>query len=347
MNALDSMLRYLNEYDGKPVGIMEVCGTHTATAARAGLRSLLPAGIRLISGPGCPVCLAASAYIDRLCELAADGCIVASFGDLLRVRGTQGSLLDLKAKGARVEMVYSPLDALKLAQANPDRTVVMAAVGFETTAPSYALAIETAMAQNIGNFRLLTALKRLIPAMNALCGDDTVDAFIAPGHVSAVIGSDCFAPLAERFRKPMVVAGFTAKDMIGAICLLIRHKSEAFTANLYGEVVRPQGNTRALSALEKYFEPGEAYWRGLSLIPESGLYLKEQYAAFDAGSRGLYDEAADRNGCRCGEVLTGKIDPDECPLFGTGCTPANAFGPCMVSAEGACGIRYAGEGYDD
>ncbi len=346
MNDIKRMLQYLREYDGNPVRIMEVCGTHTAAAAKAGLHSLLPPNIRLISGPGCPVCLAASAYIDALCKLAADGCIIASFGDLLRVRGKNGSLLDVKAQGARVEMVYSPLDALKLAQAHPESTVVMAAVGFETTAPSYALALETALSEGIRNFKLLTALKRLIPAMETLCGDDSVDAFLTPGHVAAVIGSDVFIPLAQRFQKPMAVAGFNAADMIAAICLLLSKQNTGYTANLYGEVVRPEGNTKALAMLERYFEPGEAYWRGLSVIPGSGFYLKEDYAEFDAGSRGLLDSIADSGGCRCGEVLTGRINPKECPLFGNVCTPANAFGPCMVSAEGACGIRYAGEGLE-
>jgi len=347
MNARESMLRFLNGYDGKPVRIMEVCGTHTAAAAKAGLRSLLPPKIRLISGPGCPVCLAASAYIDKLCALAADGCIVASFGDLLRVRGTNGSLLDLKARGARVEMVYSPLDALKLARENPDETVVMAAVGFETTAPSYALAVRTAAESGIANFKLLTALKRLIPAMEALCESADVDAFIAPGHVAAVIGSDCFGPLARRFQKPMVVAGFTADAMLSAVCLLVRRLGQGFTANLYNEVVRPKGNVCALEMLDAYFECGDAYWRGLSVIDGSGLYLKRKYADFDAGSRGLYDEDSGKDGCRCGDVLTGRIEPDECPLFGGVCTPQSAFGPCMVSAEGACGIRYTEEGGND
>lgn len=340
MNALENMLAYLKSYARKPLRIMEVCGTHTATAAKAGLRSLLPQNIRLISGPGCPVCLAASAYIDRLCALAEAGSIVVSFGDLLRVRGRNGSLLDAKAQGARVEMVYSPLDALKIAQEHPESTVVMAAVGFETTAPSYALLIETAIEKGIHNIRLLTALKRLIPAMEALCGEEGIDAFIAPGHVAAIIGSDCFAPLAQRFQKPFVVAGFTVEDMVAAICLLMQHKDTAYTANLYGGVVRPQGNAKALMALEKYFEPQEAYWRGLSVIPDSGFYLKEEYSAYDAGSKGLFDTEKDKNGCRCGEVLTGRLEPKECPLFGTVCSPANAFGPCMVSAEGACGILY-------
>jgi hydrogenase expression/formation protein HypD len=220
---------------------------------------------------------------------------------------------------------------------------VLAAVGFETTAPAHALALETAMQRGVRNFKLLTALKRLIPAMEALCADDTVDAFLTPGHVAAVIGSDVFGPLAERFCKPMVVAGFTAENMIAAICLLLGRLDTGFTANLYGEIVRPAGNARALTVLDRYFEPGDAYWRGLSVIGDSGYYLKGAYAEFDAGSRGLCDATADADGCRCGEVLTGRADPAECPLFGASCTPDNARGPCMVSAEGACGIRYAGE----
>lgn len=344
MNSLERMIKYIQSYEGRPVRIMEVCGTHTATAAKAGLRSLLPPDIRLISGPGCPVCLAAPSYIEKLCELAEEGCIIASFGDLLRVRGNSGSLLDMKARGARVEMVYSPLDALKIARTYPKSTVVLAAVGFETTAPAYALALETAMAEGIHNFKLLTALKRLTPAMEALCADDNVNAFITPGHVAAIIGSDVFIPLAQRFKKPMVVAGFEAGEMLAAICLLLSKLGTGYTANLYGEVVRPQGNPKALAMLDKYFEPDDACWRGLSVIPASGFYLKEEFAAFDAGSRGLPDSVADTGGCRCGEVLTGKIDPADCPLFGGVCTPVNAFGPCMVSAEGACGIRYTGEG---
>lgn len=334
------MADYLSAYAGRPVNIMEVCGTHTATAAKGGIRSLLPENIRLISGPGCPVCLAASAYIDRLAALANEGCVIASFGDLLKVRGTAGSLLDAKANGASVEMVYSPLDALSIAQAHPGRTVVMAAVGFETTAPAYALLLKTAAERGVKNIKLLTALKRLIPALEALCTESVVDAFIAPGHVAAIIGSDCFRPLAQRFGKPFVVAGFTPENMLAAICLLVKHAGTSFTANLYGEVVRPEGNEKALEVLGEYFEPDEAYWRGLSVISDSGLYLKDAYNEFDAGSRGLYDAGGDKSGCRCGEVLTGRMRPHECPLFGKGCTPENAFGPCMVSAEGACGIWY-------
>lgn len=340
MNAVNALKKNLSEYRGKPLKIMEVCGTHTATAAKGGIRSLLPPNIRLISGPGCPVCLAASAYIDRLCDLADEGCIIASFGDLLKVKGTKGSLLNARAEGRRIEMVYSPLDALKIARDEPEKTVVMAAVGFETTAPAYALVIQTAIEQGITNIRLLTALKRLVPALEALCAEEDIDAFIAPGHVAAVIGSDCFKPLAQRFHKPFVVAGFTPENMLAAIYLLVNKAGGAFTDNLYGEVVRPEGNMKALAAIEKYFEPGEAYWRGLSLIEDSGFYLKNKYQAYDMGSRGLVDEKSDRYGCRCGEVLTGRLEPSKCPLFKSRCTPENAFGPCMVSAEGACGIWY-------
>ncbi|MDD4797093.1 MAG: hydrogenase formation protein HypD [Eubacteriales bacterium] len=347
MTTVEGMLKLLRAYDGPPLDIMEVCGTHTAVAARSGLRSLLPQRIRLISGPGCPVCLAAPAYIDKLCALAQEGCIVASFGDLLKVRGSGGSLLDARAQGCAVEMVASPMDALAIARHNPQRTVVMAAVGFETTAPTYALALRSAQEEGIGNFRLLTALKRLLPALEALCADGSVDGFIAPGHVAAIIGSDCFTPLARRFGRPFVVAGFTPENMLAALCTIVQKAHTAFAGNLYAEVVRPAGNAKALAVIEAYFEPGEAYWRGLTQIPASGFYLKDRYKQYDAGSRGLHG-GQERGDCRCGDVLTGRLSPVQCPLFGGVCTPQNAVGPCMVSAEGACGIWYReGAAYDD
>ena len=340
---LAPMMAYLAAYRGRPLKIMEVCGTHTATAFRGGIRGLLSPCIRLISGPGCPVCLAASAYIDRLCTYAhSGGHLVVSFGDLLKVKGADGSLLDAKARGGSVEMVYSPLDALKIAASHPEKTVVLAAIGFETTAPAYALMLKTAIEAGIGNIRLLTALKRLIPALEALCLTDGVDAFIAPGHVAAIIGSEVFRPLAARFGKPFAVTGFTPEAMLMAIYLLARRVEAGSVGvdNLYGEVVRPEGNLKALGVISEFFAPGDAYWRGLSVIPDSGLYLREEYAGFDAGSMGLQDALADQRGCRCSEVLTGRIEPGDCPLFGKTCTPENAYGPCMVSAEGACGIWF-------
>lgn len=340
---LGHMMACLAAYHGRPLKIMEVCGTHTATAFKGGIRGMLSPGLLLISGPGCPVCLAASAYVDKLCVFARSGDhIVASFGDLLKVKGTNGSLLDAKAQGGSVEMIYSPMDALKIAVAYPEKTVVMAAIGFETTAPAYALMLKTAIETGIGNIRLLTALKRLIPALEALCLTDGVDAFIAPGHVAAIIGSEVFRPVATRFCKPFAVTGFTPENMLMAIYLLVRRveMGSACVDNLYGEVVRPEGNLKALGVIAEFFTPGDAYWRGLSVIPDSGLYLQGAYAKFDAGSVGLYDATADQRGCRCSEVLTGRVEPKDCPLFGKTCTPENAYGPCMVSNEGACGIWF-------
>jgi hydrogenase expression/formation protein HypD len=220
----------------------------------------------------------------------------------------------------------------------------MAAIGFETTAPAYALMLETAIEMGIGNLKLLTAIKRLIPALEALCMDSSIDAFIAPGHVAAIIGGDIFKPLAARFCKPFAIAGFTPKNMLMALYYLVRQIEEGRSGvkNLYGEVVRPEGNIRALAAIDKYFEPAAAFWRGLCVIEGSGFYLKERYAMFDAGSRDLSDSENDSKGCLCAQVLTGRADPDKCPLFAETCTPENAFGPCMVSAEGACGIWYQG-----
>lgn len=344
-SATERLLESLRAYNGRPIKIMEVCGTHTATAAHAGLYALLPPSIRLISGPGCPVCLAADAYIGRLCELADQGCIIVSFGDLLRVPGPKGTLLDAKARGARVEMVYNPMDALEIARKNPDCTVVMAAVGFETTAPAFALLAREAISQGLTNLRLLTALKRLMPALEALCAGDGPDAFIAPGHVAVILGSDAFIPLAQRFRKPFAVAGFTGEQMLAAIALLVRRIETPYVGNLYGQAVRPEGNPRARSVLEACFTPGETSWRGLGVLADSGLYLKDEFTALDAGSTGLYDAPGREGLCRCGQVLTGIIEPADCPQFGHFCTPQSPMGPCMVSAEGACGIRYLQGGF--
>jgi hydrogenase expression/formation protein HypD len=343
MTGLDEIIRALQTYGGKQVKIMEVCGTHTAAIFKSGIRNLLSPRIKLVSGPGCPVCLACEAYIDKLYGLAADGkTIVASFGDLFKVKGSRGSLQDAKANGGNAELVYSPFEVLEIARKHPEKTVAMAAVGFETTAPLYALLVRSALEQGLSNIRLLTALKRLVPALEMLSAEE-IDAFIAPGHVATVIGSDVFEPLAQKFRKPFAVTGFSPENILAALYyLLIETESgNCGVANLYGEAVRPKGNEKAMSELCEFFETGPAYWRGLSTIEDSGYYLKERYAMFDAGSRGFEDTgSAQAKACQCAQVLTGKIDPGDCPLFGKACTPQNAYGPCMVSAEGACGIWY-------
>ncbi len=342
MDNLQDIIQTLKSYDGRPIKVMEVCGTHTSAIFKSGIRGLLSEKIRLVSGPGCPVCLACEGYIDRLCTLALlKDTIVASFGDLFKVKGTKMSLADARASGGNVALVYSPLDTVKIARENPDKTVVMAAVGFETTAPLYALLIRSCIEQRIENIKVLTALKLLPPALSLLCAED-IDAFLAPGHVAAIIGSDAFIPLAQTFCKPFAVAGFTPENILMALYYLLRQTelNAHCVCNVYGEAVTASGNEKALSILQTFFEPGNAYWRGLSEIESSGLYLKAEYQRFDAGSRGLKDDESETKICRCAQVLTGKIDPEECPLFASACTPQNAYGPCMVSAEGACGIWY-------
>lgn len=338
----EEILKFLKEYDGEEISLMEVCGTHTAAIAREGIRGLISRKIKLVSGPGCPVCVTVSSYIDRLCELAlANGHEVVTFGDMMRVPGSAGSLLDAKARGGRVHMAYSPFDTLKSARENPDTTYVFAAVGFETTAPIYALMIEEALRDNIQNIRFLMSVKTMPAAIEWICTQKSgIAGMIAPGHVSAIIGSAAFAPLAQKYALPFAVAGFEGKDILAAIYALVKLKAQGKVLNLYPSVVREEGNPRAQEQLARIFEPGEACWRGMGGIPGSGLYLREEFMRFDAGSRGLADDA--ETGCMCGEVLTGR-DPVECPLFGKICTPDAPRGACMVSLEGACHSRYTYE----
>lgn len=339
---LGDVLRFLKEYSGPEISIMEVCGTHTAAIAREGIRGLLSGKIRLVSGPGCPVCVTVSSYIDRLCELSqTPGYEVVTFGDMIRVPGSAGSLQDSQAKGGRVRMVYSPFDTLKLAGENPETTFVFAAVGFETTAPIYALMIGEALRENIKNIRFLTSVKTMPAAIGWICSANSgISGMIAPGHVSAVIGSGAFAPLARKYNLPFVVAGFEGQQVLAAIYALIRLKGQGKILNLYPSVVKEEGNLRAQEQLARYFEPDTAYWRGMGGIPGSGLYLREEFMEFDAGSRGLADDA--ETSCMCGEVLTGR-DPSDCPLFGKACTPDHPRGACMVSLEGACYSWYSFE----
>ncbi len=336
----------LEKDQGPRLNLMEVCGTHTAAIAQSGLRSLLPPQVRLVSGPGCPVCVTPSAYIDQLCDLALQpGHLVLCFGDLIRVPGRRGSLGQTIARGGQVRMIYSPLDALEICRTQPDQTIVLAAVGFETTAPSYALLVQRALRESIGNLRLLTALRRMPPALDLLCSADSgIDGFLAPGHVSAIIGSQAYEPYAATYHKPFVVAGFKGEDVLGAIARLVQlcrrdAAGQGVVENAYPSVVRPEGNLKAQAVLAEVFTYEAAAWRGLGVLPESGYRLKGPYAAFDAGPVPA-DEETDLPGCRCGDLMLGKLEPEDCPLFGRACRPENPVGPCMVSTEGACGIHY-------
>ena len=335
----DKLIAFLKGYSGAPIRIMEVCGTHTAAIAKSGIRTILSDKITLLSGPGCPVCVTPDGYIDKLIDLSLSGSTVLSFGDMLRVPGSRGTLSDAKARGGRVRMVYSPFEAIDLCKASPDDNFVMAAVGFETIAPVYALLIERCMQENIRNFKLLCAVKTMPQVLEIMCRED-IHGFIAPGHVAAICGSNAFAPIAQAFKKPFCVAGFSGDDVICAVADLVHSiiKSDHGVHNLYTSVVLPEGNTKALELISRVFEPCDTLWRGLGCVSQSGLKLKSEYAAFDAGDVPVSDGT--HSACRCGDVICGRISPDQCPLFKKICTPQDPKGPCMVSREGACGVWY-------
>lgn len=341
---IDEIAAFLGSYDGEPVTLMEVCGTHTAAISENGIPSMLSPSIRLISGPGCPVCVTVSAYIDRLVELSmtSDTCVV-SFGDLLRVKGSDGRCLrDLQAEGARVKMVYSPFEMLDMAVAEEQTTFVFAAVGFETTAPLYALLLGEAIERKIDNIRLLTALKTMPAVVERLSADakqSGITGFIAPGHVCTVMGSDLFRPIAEQYQIPFAVAGFTGESLLAAIYALVKLHGRGMVVNFYPEAVDASGSERTAALLDEYFEPCAAVWRGLGRIEDSGLRLKEKYARFDIGSELIGIDQLPK-GCHCGEVISGKLSPDRCPLFCGLCTPEHPIGACMVSTEGACFHYY-------
>ena len=338
------VIEYLKSYDGRQLKLMEVCGTHTAAIFKNGIRDLISPKIRLISGPGCPVCVTPTAFIDKCVEYAkADGCELLTFGDMMKVPGTAGSLSENKTE-ADITIMYSPFEAIEKAKANPDVTYVIAAVGFETTAPAYALLVQEAARQGIGNIRLVTALKTAIPALHWICqNQNDIDGFICPGHVSVITGVRVYDELAEQYGKPFVVSGFEAEHILAAIYRIVRQieAGEGRVENMYPNAVKEEGNLKALKAIDDAFESGPAMWRGLGIIENSGLYLRDEYSVYDGGSHGLDEDMELPEGCKCGDVITGRINPDQCPMFAGGrCTPVDPFGPCMVSSEGSCGIWY-------
>lgn len=332
---------------GVSARFMEVCGTHTVSIARSGLKKLLPDSVKLISGPGCPVCVTSQEDIDYAVALARQpGVIVATFGDMVRVPGTETSLLEARASGGRVEVLYSPMDSLSLARENPKEEVVFLAVGFETTAPLIARTVQIVRAEGIPNLSFLVLHKLIPPAMRALLTRKEVqlDGFILPGHVCAVLGSRPFLFLKEEFHLPGVITGFEPEDVLLALFMLLKQKKDdrAEIEIQYRRAVKPEGNIQALKTMEEVFEPQEANWRGLGVIPDSGLGLREPYSGFDARRRFPLNITGSREypECRCGEVLRGVISPRECPLFGKACTPDSPVGPCMVSSEGSCAASY-------
>lgn len=341
---IQKIIEYLKGYDGPEIKLMEVCGTHTASIFKNGIRSLISPKIKLISGPGCPVCVTPAAYIDKCIEYAMmPDHQLLSFGDMLKVPGTEDSLSSAKGKGARVRLMYSPFEALELAEKDPDTVYTIAAVGFETTVPSYGLLVKQAAEQGVKNIKLVTALKTIMPALEWICENEPdIDGFICPGHVSVIIGSHVYEELAEKYNKPFVVAGFEAEHILAVIYDIVRQleRGEGHVKNLYKNAVKDDGNLKAQQVIAECFEPGQAVWRGLGSIPGSGLYLRDEYSVYDGGSKGLDKDLELPEGCQCASVITGRKNPDECPMFGTGCDPVHPFGPCMVSAEGACGIWF-------
>lgn len=339
---MKELIEFLSSYDGEPLSFMEVCGTHTASISENGIPSLLSEKIELISGPGCPVCVTVASYIDRLCELALtpNTCVV-TFGDLIRVPGSERALKDTKLLGGNIRMIYSPFEILELAKKDSKTNFIFAAVGFETTTPIYAILLNKITEEKITNIKFLTALKTMPAAIDKLCTmGNKIDGFIAPGHVSAITGANIFRPLAEKHKRPFVVSGFEGEELIATIYALVKLKGQSKVLNLYKSVVTDDGNQKAKDIVQKYFEPCDAVWRGIGNIKNSGMALKKEYEAFDAGSRNLTEDKAKNNGCRCGEVITGFCSPCDCPLFSKACTPENPQGACMVSNEGACFHYY-------
>lgn len=327
--------------------LMEVCGTHTMAIYQHGIRSLLPPQIRLISGPGCPVCVTPIGYVDRAVAYARqDEVIIATFGDLLRVPGSSSSLTREQAAGARIRIVYSPLDAVTLAETYPHQTIIFLGVGFETTAPTIAGSIIEAKWRGLNNYFVLCAHKTMPASMAVLAADPElkVDGYICPAHVSAIIGSDAYRPLAEQFKVPCVVTGFEPLDMLRGIQMLAEQvlQGRAEVENEYQRIVKAQGNTKAQALLNEVFEACDASWRGIGLIPGSGLKIRAEYASFDAEVQlpVAVEELREHQGCLCGEILKGKVTPKDCPLFRTSCTPENPVGACMVSSEGTCAAEY-------
>ncbi len=340
-----------------PLTFMEVCGTHTVAIFRSGLRSILPKSITHLSGPGCPVCVTHDREVAAYLELAQkDNVIIATFGDLMRVPGPQGNnLKTAQADGARVEVVYSPLDALALAKQHPTQKVVFLGVGFETTAPTVAATIHMAQAQGVNNFFVLPFHKLVPPALDALLAESNnsqqragIDAFLLPGHVSTILGLQPYMFMVDVYRKPCVVGGFDPADILQSLLLMAQMQRDNAPAiiNQYSRAVSDAGNTKAQQILFDVFSVTDALWRGIGHIPASGLAIKDEYAKFDAWRHFALSlpDVPEIKGCKCGDVLKGKMPPNQCPLFGKACTPAKPVGPCMVSTEGSCAAYFKYQG---
>ncbi|HEY5975050.1 MAG TPA: hydrogenase formation protein HypD, partial [Geobacteraceae bacterium] len=347
VQGLAAHLRTLVAGVERPMTFMEVCGTHTMAIYQFGLRRLLPPQVRLISGPGCPVCVTPNSYVDRAiayCRLPDT--IVATFGDMVRVPGSSSSLMEERAMGGDVRIVYSPLDAVALAAANPGKRVIFLGVGFETTAPTIAGSILAAERQGVTNYFVLASHKTMPEPMRLLTADPElgIDGYLCPAHVSTIIGAEGYRPLAEEYRTPCVITGFEPADVLQGVTML----AEQVLAGVsrveiqYTRVARWDGNPRAREVMALVFTPGDAEWRGIGVIPGSGLLINDRYGAFDAVRMVpvAVEPTREHAGCLCGEILKGKVEPFDCPLFATTCTPEAPVGACMVSSEGTCAAAY-------
>jgi hydrogenase expression/formation protein HypD len=342
-----NLIKKIKNLSTRDIRLMEVCGTHTVSIFRSGIRSLLPPTISLLSGPGCPVCVTDQSEIDAFIELSrVEGVIITTFGDLMRVPGTKSSLQKQRAEGKDIRVVYSTFDAIEIAKKNPDKKVVFLGIGFETTAPTIAAAIYSADQMQVENFSVISAHKLVPPALEALMATENVniDGFILPGHVSVIIGEKAYLPFSDRHQIPCVIAGFEPADILQAINMLVEQieNRKPTVENAYKRAVTFEGNTKAQKMLDDVFEPADACWRAIGVIPQSGLNIRPKYERHDAGKIFNIEVTGsmDPKGCACGEILTGTKTPPECPLYKTVCTPIDPVGPCMVSTEGTCAAYY-------
>jgi len=359
-------MRYIDEYRDKKlvrkmaleicaimpredINVMEVCGTHTQSIFKFGLKELLPGNLNLISGPGCPVCVSSQEYIDAAIGLSRNkNNIILTFGDMLRVPGNKSTLEEERSNGAQVHIVYSPLDALVFAENNPDKKIIFLAVGFETTAPAIGLSLLAARSKKIENISFFCALKLMPPVIKEILKDEEIkiDGFLCPGHVSSIIGSGAYEFIPKKYGKACCVAGFEPLDILEGLYLLVRQiiRNKPESANQYIRAVTRKGNLKAQEIISKVFRPADVSWRGLGMVKASGLLIRDEFSRFDTGKVFKIKKTLTlgRNAarCKCGDVLKGIIHPESCPLFRKACTPTHPYGPCMVSFEGACNAHY-------
>lgn len=346
-NISRAIINNIKKISHKKVRLMEVCGTHTMSIFRSGMRVLLPDTISLLSGPGCPVCVTSMNEIDAFIELAGmDNVIVATFGDLIRVPGTKSSLQKERAEGRDIRIVYSTFDAIDIARKNPDKKIVFIGIGFETTTPTIAASILSAKQMNLNNYFVFSAHKLVPPVLAALMKnkDVRINGFILPGHVSVIIGSKAYLPFFERHKIPCTITGFETADILQAILSLVKQIEDdnPRLENAYRRAVTFDGNEKAKQIMQDVFETVDAAWRGIGIIPKSGLKIREEFSSFDAEKMFEFNipKAVVLKECSCGEILQGIKTPAQCALYKKSCTPINPVGPCMVSSEGTCAAYY-------